>query len=107
MTVAKMKLYKAFNKMLVTLDIQAQDLCNLTGISKSRVSSFRNGKKTNMGMDYLERLLDAAESVNPRAREVFANYIAGKRKNIEDMTMKEKGELMMALGKSVRENSKK
>ncbi len=101
MTVDKMRLYEAFDQMLVTLDIQAQDLCNRTNISKSRVSSFRNGVKANMGTNFLDALLDAAESINPRAREVFATYIGGKGKLIEEMTLAEKGELMMALGKSI------
>jgi DNA-binding Xre family transcriptional regulator len=101
MTVDKMRLYEAFDQMLVTLDIQAQDLCNRTNISKSRVSSFRNGVKANMGTDFLDALLDAAESINPRAREVFATYIGGKGKLIEDMTLAEKGKLMMAIGKSI------
>lgn len=101
MTVDKMRLYEAFDRMLKTLNIPAQDLCNRTDISKSRVSSFRNGKKTNMGTDYLDTLLDAAESVNPRAREVFANYIGGKGKTVEEMTLKEKGALMVSLSQSI------
>jgi DNA-binding Xre family transcriptional regulator len=101
MTVDKMRLYEAFDQMLVTLDIQAQDLCNRTNISKSRVSSFRNGVKANMGTDFLDALLDAAESINPRAREVFATYIGGKGKLIEDMTLAEKGKLMVTLSKSL------
>lgn len=101
MAADRMRLCEAFDQMLKTLNIQAQDLCNITGISKSRVSSFRNGKKTNMGTDYLEDLLDAAQSINPKAREVFANYIGGKGKTIEEMTLAEKGALMVSLSKSI------
>jgi|GEM_PF-5375203 len=101
MTANQTRLYEAFDRMLKTLDIQAQDLCNITGISKSRVSSFRNGKRSNMGMDYLEALLDAAESINPTAREVFANYVGGKGKTVEEMTLKEKGALMVSLSRSI------
>ena len=60
------------------------------------------GKKPNMETNTLEALLEAAQSINPRAREVFATCIGGQGKLIEDMTLAEKGELMMALGKSVR-----
>ncbi len=101
MTANKLRLYEAFDRMLVTLDIKAQDLCNRTNVSKSRVSSFRNGKKANMGTDYLDALLDAADSIDPRAREVFASYIGGKNKPVEEMTLAEKGALMVALSKSL------
>ena len=101
MTADKLRLYEAFDRMLVTLDIKAQDLCDRTEISKSRVSSFRNGKKANMGTFYLDALLDAAESINPRAREVFATYIGGKNKSIEEMSLAEKGALMVALSQSL------
>ena len=104
MSVDKLKLYKAFDKMLKVLDIEAKEVCDRSGVSQSRVSSFRSGKKANMGTDFLDALLDAAESINPRAREVFASYIGGKSKLIENMTLAEKGKLMMALGKSVQED---
>ena len=87
--------------MLVVLEIRAKDVCERSGVSESRVSSFRSGKKANMGTDFLDALLDAAQSINPRAREVFATYIGGKSKLIEEMTLAEKGKLMMALGKSI------
>lgn len=101
MTVAKLKLYEAFDKMLKVLDIEAKEVCARSGISQSRVSSFRNGVKANMGTLYLDALLDAATSINPRAREVFAMYIGGKGKPVEEMTLAEKGELMVALSKSI------
>ncbi|MGL6342141.1 MAG: hypothetical protein ACRC80_23715 [Waterburya sp.] len=101
MAVDKLRLYEAFDKMLVVLDIQAKDVCARSGISQSRVSSFRNGVKANMGTNFLDALLDAAESINPRAREVFAMYIGGQGKPIEEMTLAEKGELMVALSKSI------
>ena len=54
-----------------------------------------------MGTCTLDALLDAAQSINPRAREVFATYIGGKGKLIEEMTMAEKGELLVDLSKSM------
>ena len=101
MTVAKLRLYEAFDQMLKVLDIEAKAVCDRSGVSQSRVSSFRNGVSTHMGTNYLEALLDAAQSINPRAREVFATYIGGKNKLIEEMTLAEKGELMVALSKSI------
>lgn len=101
MTVAKLKLYEAFNQMLRVLDIEAKAVCDRSGVSQSRVSMFRTGKRTNMGSDNLDALLDAAESINPKAREVFANYIGGKGKPIEEMSLAEKGALMVSLSKSL------
>ncbi len=101
MAVNKLRLYEAFNKMLVVLDIRAKDVCDRSGVSESRLSLFRSGKKANMGTNFLDALLDAAESINPRAREVFATYIGGKSKLIEEMTLAEKGELMIDLSKSI------
>ncbi len=98
---ARLRLYEAFDKMLRVLDIRAKDVCDRSGVSESRLSSFRSGKKANMGTDFLDALLDAAQSINPRAREVFATYIGGKSKLVEEMTLAEKGKLMMALGKSI------
>lgn len=97
----RLRLYEAFDKMLRVLEIRAKDVCDRSGVSESRLSLFRSGKKANMGTDFLDALLDAAQSINPRAREVFATYIGGNSKLIEDMSMAEKGELMMALGKSI------
>ncbi len=101
MAVDRLRLYEAFNKMLVVLEIRAKDVCERSGVSESRLSSFRSGKKANMGTNFLDALLDAAQSINPRAREVFATYIGGKSKPVEEMTLAEKGELMVALSKSI------
>ena len=96
-----LRMYQAFNKVLEELKIEAKEVCDRSGISQSRVSMFRSGKRTNMGSDNLEALLDAAQSINPRARELFAMYIGGKGKSIEEMTLAEKGQLMIDLSKSI------
>ena len=62
---------------------------------------FRTGKRTNMGSDNLDALLDAAESINPRARELFASYIGGKSKPVEEMSLAEKGALMVSFSQSI------
>jgi DNA-binding Xre family transcriptional regulator len=97
----RLRIYEAFDKMLKVLEIRAKDVCARSGVSDSRLSLFRSGKKANMGTDFLDALLDAAQSINPRAREVFATYIGGKGKPVEEMTLAEKGELMVALSKSI------
>ncbi len=94
-------LYVAFDKMLTTLDIKSRDVCALSGVSDSRLSQFRHGSKANMGALALDALLDAAQSINPRARKVFAGYICGNDKSLNEMTMAEKGELLVALSKSM------
>jgi DNA-binding Xre family transcriptional regulator len=97
----QLRLYEAFDKMLRVLEIRAKDVCDISGVSDSRLSLFRSGKKANMGTDYLDALLDAAQSINPRAREVFAIYIGGNTKSIEEMTLAEKGQLIVDLSKSI------
>ena len=87
--------------MLEELDIRAKDVCDRSSVSESRLSQFRSGKKANMGTCLLDELLDAAQSINPRARKVFAAYLGGNYKSVDEMTMAEKGELMIALGKSI------
>ncbi|MGV2831630.1 helix-turn-helix domain-containing protein [Myxosarcina sp. GI1(2024)] len=101
MNANKLRLYEAFDKMLKVLDLEAKEVCDRSGVSQSRVSSFRNGKKANMGTNFLDALLDAAQSLDPRAREVFATYIGGKGKPLEEMTLAEKGTLMVSLSKSI------
>ena len=98
----RLKLNEALDKMLVELDIQAKEVCKRSGIvSESRLSSFRSGIKGNMGTDFLDSVLDAAQSINPEARQLFATYIGGEGKPIEEMTLKEKGKLMVRLSKSI------
>lgn len=101
MTVNELRLNQAFDKMLVELDIRSKDVCARSSVSESRLSQFRSGKKANMGTCLLDELLDAAQSINPRARELFAVYIGGQGKPVEEMTLSEKGELMVALSKSI------
>jgi DNA-binding Xre family transcriptional regulator len=97
----RLRIYEAFDKMLKVLEIRAKDVCDRSRVSDSRLSLFRSGKKANMGTDFLDALLDAAQSINPRARETFATYIGGKSKPVEEMTLAEKGQLMVALSKSI------
>ncbi len=44
------------NVMLVVLDIRAKNVCDRSGVSESRLSLFRSGKKANMGTNFLDAL---------------------------------------------------
>ncbi|MEY2830761.1 MAG: hypothetical protein RLZZ574_19 [Cyanobacteriota bacterium] len=94
-------LNEAFDKMLKELNITAKDVCARSGVSSSRLSQFRSGNGGDIGVRSLDALLVAAQSINSSAVKVFAQYLGGDLKSIDDMSMVEKGELMMALGKSI------
>ncbi len=100
-------LNEAFDSMLKELNIKARRVCDRSGVSESRLSQFRSGKGGDIGVRSLDALLNAAQEENSRAMSVFAGYLGGIIKSVDNMTLKEKGELMMALGKSVREDSEK
>lgn len=97
----KTPLNVAFDKMLRDLNIKAKDVSEISQVSPSRLSQFRNGNGGDIGVRSLDALLDAAQSLNPRAKGVFANYIAEVNLKIDRMTLAEKGKLIIALGKSV------
>lgn len=97
-----MQTHQAFDKMLKHLEIKAQDICERSGVSKSRLSQFRNGKGSDVGVRSLDQMLDAAESIHPQARQVFANFLGGGETSIEEMSLKEKGDLIIALARSIK-----
>lgn len=98
-------LNEAFDLMLKELNIKAARVSERSGVSESRLSQFRSGKGGDIGVRSLDALLNAAQSENPRAMSVFASYLGGIVKSVEEMTLAEKGELMMVIGKSI-QNSK-
>lgn len=96
------KLNEAFDRMLRELKIKSKDVCERSGVSQSRLSQFRSGNGGDIGVRSLDDLLIAAQSIDPRAIKIFAECFASvSLKSIDDMTLEEKGELMMALGKSI------
>ncbi|MEL7079041.1 MAG: hypothetical protein AAFR63_12445 [Cyanobacteria bacterium J06631_6] len=97
----KTPLNVAFDKMLRDLNIKAKDVSEISQVSPSRLSQFRNGNGGDIGVRSLDALLDAAQSLNPRAKGIFANYIAEVNLKLDRMTLAEKGKLIIALGKSV------
>ncbi len=94
-------LNEAFDKMLKELKITAQDVSDRSGVSPSRLSQFRSGNGGDIGVRSLDALLNAAQSIDFRAIEIFTKYLGGSIKSLDEMTMAEKGELMIALGKSI------
>ena len=96
-------LNEAFDKMLRELEITAKDVCDRSGVSPSRLSQFRSGNGGDIGVRSLDALLAAAQSLDSSAINVFAKHLGSSVgiKSINDMSMAEKGELMMALGKSI------
>lgn len=94
-------LNEAFDKMLKELNIKPKDICDRSGVSPSRLSQFRSGKGGDIGVRSLDALLDAAQSLDSRAIGVFARYLGGNTKSIEEMTLAEKGQLIVDLSKSI------
>ena len=97
----KTPLNVAFDKMLRDLKIKAKDVSDLSGVSPSRLSQFRNGNAGDIGVRSLDALLDAAQAIDPRAKGVFANIVGEVQIELDCMTLAEKGKLMVALGQSV------
>jgi transcriptional regulator with XRE-family HTH domain len=96
-------LNEAFDKTLKELRLTAKDVCAHSGVSPSRLSQFRSGNGGDIGVRSLDALLNAAQSLDSRAVNVFAQHLGSSIgiKSIDDMSMAEKGELIMALGKSI------
>ena len=96
-------LNEAFDKTLKELRLAAKDVCDRSGVSPSRLSQFRSGNGGDIGVRSFDALLAAAQSLDSRAINVFAKHLGSSIgiKSINDMSMAEKGELMMALGKSI------
>ena len=67
----KTPLNVAFDKMLRELNIRAKDVSELSQVSPSRLSQFRNGSGGDIGVRSLDALLDAAQALNPRAKGIF------------------------------------
>lgn len=78
--------YEAFGRTLQDLGISIQALADAASVSHSRISQFKNGYFLKMqesgkakGADIttrtLDQLLDAAERINPRARQVFCYHL--------------------------------
>ena len=94
-------LNEAFDRMLKELKIKPKDISDRSGVSQSRLSQFRSGNGGDIGVRSLDALLNAAQSLDSRAIKVFAESLGGSVKSLDDMTLVEKGQLMMELGRSI------
>ena len=78
-----MLVHQAFDKMLKHCAIAAQDLAELTGVSASRISQFRNGtflvgKGSDLTTRSVNELLAGAQKLNPSAGRVFCLLLLDK-----------------------------
>ena len=78
-----MLVHQAFDKMLKHCAIAARELAELTGVSASRISQFRNGTfLSGKGSDLTTRsvndLLRGAQQLNPSAIRVFCLLLLDK-----------------------------
>ena len=100
-----MLIHQAFDRMLKELNIKAQDVCDISGVSKSRLSQFRSGRGGDIGVRSLDSLLEAANSINPDASKVFAKFLGSDSKTIDEMSIVEKGQLIVNLAKSIEKSA--
>ncbi len=91
----------AFDEMLKELNIKAQEVSRRSQVSPSRLSQFRTGNGGDITVRSLDALLNAAQSINPKAKAVFAHYVGEIDVELDQMSLAEKGALMIAIGKSI------
>ncbi|MBW4542276.1 MAG: helix-turn-helix domain-containing protein [Myxacorys chilensis ATA2-1-KO14] len=77
-------MHQYFDKTLKQFGITGKKLSEVTGISTTHISEFRNGK-TNPSCEMLERMLDGADQIKLGAKRHFCELLAGKEPQpIED-----------------------
>jgi transcriptional regulator with XRE-family HTH domain len=114
-----MLLHEALDRTLKYCRITGADLTRSTGISSSRISQFRSGsflkgKGSDLTTRALNDLLDAAEEIDPRAKQIFGFYLAdqdpklikqissGLLTNIESMNEIQMGQLLIAIADALK-----
>lgn len=70
-------IHNFFDRTLKHYGITGKKLSEVTGISQTHISEFRNGK-TNPSCETLMLLLDGAERISPGARQYFCQLLAGR-----------------------------
>lgn len=70
-------MHQYFDQTLKQLGITGKKLAEVTGISTTHISEFRNGK-TNPSCEMLERMLDGADQIKPGAKRYFCELLAGQ-----------------------------
>lgn len=70
-------MHKYFDQTLKQLGITGKKLSEVTGISTTHISEFRNGK-ANPSCEMLERMLNGADYIRPGAKRYFCQLLAGE-----------------------------
>ncbi len=73
-----MLIHEAFDQTLKRYGISGKTLSEVSGVSTSHISQFRNGKGGAVSHTTLEELLDAMEQLAPGSRFGFCLLLAGK-----------------------------
>ncbi|MBE9048720.1 hypothetical protein IQ255_30820 [Pleurocapsales cyanobacterium LEGE 10410] len=76
-----MLLHQALDETIKYCRMSAKELAEASGVSSSRISQFRNGlflegKGSDLTSRAINDLIDAATYVDPRAKQVFAFFLA-------------------------------
>jgi transcriptional regulator with XRE-family HTH domain len=76
-----MLLHQALDETIKYCRMSAKELAQASGVSSSRISQFRNGlflegKGSDLTSRAINDLIDAAAYVDPRAKHVFAFFLA-------------------------------
>ena len=76
-----MLLHQALDETIKYCRMSAKELAEASGVSSSRISQFRNGlflegKGSDLTSRAINDLIDAAAYVDPRAKQVFAFFLA-------------------------------
>lgn len=95
-------IHQHFDKTMKDHHISGKMLSEVTGISQTHVSQFRNGK-TNPPCDTLMLLLDGLEQIEPGARQYFCQLLAGKSFDtaIDAMDSQQLAQLLVAIADKI------
>jgi transcriptional regulator with XRE-family HTH domain len=88
-------MYQHFDRMLKALGITGKKLAEVTGVSVTYISEFRNGK-TNVSCEMLERLLNGADQIKPGAKQHFCELLAGEKPQLVADTIDELDDMQLA-----------
>lgn len=72
-----MQIHQYFDQTLKQLGITGKKLSEVTGVSTTHISEFRNGK-ANPSCEMLERMLNGADQLKPGAKRYFCQLLAGE-----------------------------
>ena len=96
-----MQIHQYFDQTLKQLNITGKKLSEVTGVSTTHISEFRNGK-TNPSCEMLERMLNGADQLKPGAKRYFCQLLAGEEaqpleSTIETLDNTQLARLLLAL----------